>query len=353
MNKQGFRKNLIDIEPYVAGEQPKSDNIIKLNANENAYPPSPKVQAAIAGFDTKVLRKYPDFSGEPLRSRLAAYYGLKASQVFVGNGSDDVLAAAFRAFFNSDKPVLYPDVTYSFYPVWCDIFRIPYKTIPLKDDFTINVSDYDQENGGIVFPNPNAPTSIALEKEKIISLLDANRDSVVIIDETYIDFGGESCVELLEKYDNLVITRTFSKSRSLAGIRLGFAMASEELISYMSAVKDSYNSYPVDAVAIAAGCAAVDDDEYFKATVRKLVATRTRLKVELEALGFDVAESAGNFLFARHEKYSAKQIFTFLRDKGIYVRYFDKPRIDDRLRITVGTDEETDKMITALKELIK
>ena len=352
MEKQGFRKNLINIEPYVAGEQPKSDNIIKLNANENAYPPSPKVQKAISAFDAQVLRKYPDFSGEPLKSKLARYYGLKPSQVFVGNGSDDVLAAAFRAFFNGSEPILYPDVTYSFYPVWCDIMKIPYKTIPLKDDFTIDVNDYNINNGGIIFPNPNAPTSIALPKADIISLLDKNRDVVVVLDETYIDFGGESCVDLLEKYDNLVITRTFSKSRSLAGMRLGFAMGSEELISYMNAVKDSYNSYPVDAVAIAAGCAAVEDDEYFKNTIAKLVATRERLAKALADMGFDVSPSSANFLFARHDKFSAKEIFSFLRDKGIFVRYFDKPRIDDRLRITVGTDEETDRLIAAIGQLV-
>ena len=352
MENQGFRKNLINIEPYVAGEQPKNDNIIKLNANENAYPPSPEVQKAISGFDAAKLRLYPDFSGEPLKSTLAEYYGLKPAQVFVGNGSDDVLAAAFRAFFNSDMPILYPDVTYSFYPVWCDILRIPYKTIPLKEDFTIDVNDYAQPNGGIIFPNPNAPTSIALDKSEIIKLLDANRDVVIVIDETYIDFGGESCVDLLDKYDNLVLTRTFSKSRSLAGMRLGFAMASEELISYMNAVKDSYNSYPVDAVAIAAGVSAVNDDKYFKDTLAKVISTRERLAKALEDMGFTVAKSAANFLFAEHNKFTAQEIFNFLRDKGIFVRYFNKPRIDNRLRITVGTDEQTDKMISALKELI-
>ena len=352
MEKQGFRRNLINIEPYVAGEQPKSDDIIKLNANENAYPPSPEVQKAIAGFDAARLRLYPDFSGEPLKSVLAEYYGLKPAQVFVGNGSDDVLAAAFRAFFNSELPILYPDVTYSFYPVWCDILRIPYKTLPLRDDFTIDVNDYMQPNGGIIFPNPNAPTSIALDKSEIIRLLDANRDVVVVIDETYIDFGGESCIDLLDRYDNLVLTRTFSKSRSLAGMRLGFAMASEELIGYMNAVKDSYNSYPVDAVAIAAGAAAVKDDKYFKDTLAKVITTRERLTSALEGMGFTVAKSAANFLFAKHEKLSAKEIFTYLRDKGIFVRYFNKPRIDNYLRITVGTDEQTDKMIGALKELI-
>ena len=352
MEKQGFRKNLINIEPYVAGEQPKTADIIKLNANENAYPPSPEVQKAISQFNAEKLRLYPDFSGEPLKSKLAEYYGLKPAQVFVGNGSDDVLAAAFRAFFNSDKPILYPDVTYSFYPVWCDILKIPYKTLPLREDFTMNVDDYTQPNGGIIFPNPNAPTSMALDKSEIIRLIDANQDVIVVIDETYIDFGGESCVDLLAKYENLVITRTFSKSRSLAGMRLGFAMGSEELKSYMNAVKDSYNSYPVDAVAIAAGCAAVDDNKYFKDTIAKIVSTRERLTKALEDMGFSVAKSAANFLFATHNKYSAKEIFTFLRDKGIFVRYFNKPRIDNRLRITVGTDEQTDKMIAAIKELV-
>ena len=353
MEKTGFRRNLINITPYVAGEQPKNDRIIKLNANENAYPPSPMVHKAINGFDVSSLRRYPDFSGEPLRSRLAEYYGLKTSQVFVGNGSDDVLAAAFRAFFNGSEPILYPDVTYSFYPVWCEILKIPFKTIPLREDFTINVDDYCVPNGGIIFPNPNAPTSIALSKGEIIRLLDANRDVIVVLDETYIDFGGESCVDLLGSYDNLVITRTFSKSRSLAGMRLGFAMGSEELISYMNAVKDSYNSYPVDAVAIAAGCAAVEDDEYFKGTLKKLIATRERLAGEFTELGFKVAASAANFLFVTHPRYKAKDIFTYLRDKGIFIRYFDLPRIDNYLRITVGTDEESDRLTEAVREFVR
>lgn len=351
--EKAFSKNLINIEPYVAGEQPKSDDIIKLNANENPYPPSPEVQRVISGFDAAELKKYPPMDAAPLRRATAEFYGLDSSCVFAGNGSDDVLAAAFRAFFNSDKPILYPDITYSFYPVWCELLKIPYRTIPVDEGFNVHVEDYFTENGGVVLPNPNAPTTIALGLDKIEELVKHNRESVVIIDEAYADFSGVSCVPLIKKYDNLVVTQTFSKSRSLAGMRVAVALADPYLISYLDAVKDSYNSYPMDAVSIAAGTAAMRDKEYFETTCKKIAATRDRFIKRMRELGFVMPDSAANFVFATHPDHTAKEIFEFTRERGIYIRYFNKPRIDDHLRITIGTDEEMDKLIAVMEELLR
>ena len=348
-----WRDNLIKIEPYVAGEQPDKTDFIKLNANENPYPPSPAVIKVISEFRGEGLKKYPDANAKPLAEALAKRVGLKRENIFVGNGSDDVLALCFRAFFNSDKPIIYPDITYSFYPVWCDMLGIPYKTLPVDADFNINSADYRRENGGVVIANPNAPTSIGRDLDFIREILDANPNSVVIVDEAYVDFGGISAVPLLAEYENLVITQTFSKSRSMAGMRIGFAMGNEEIISALYAAKDSYNSYPLDSVAIAAGVASIEDEEYFRATLAKVIATRTRLTEELRALGFDVKESSANFVFAEHNKLRAKDICEYLKTKDIYVRYFSKPRIDNRLRITVGTDEDIDALISELKILIK
>lgn len=348
-----WRDNLIKIEPYVAGEQPNKTDFIKLNANENPYPPSPTVIKVISEFRGEGLKKYPDANAKPLAEALAKRVGLKRENIFVGNGSDDVLALCFRAFFNSDKPIIYPDITYSFYPVWCDMLGIPYKTIPVDADFNINSADYRRENGGVVIANPNAPTSIGRDLDFIREILDANPNSVVIVDEAYVDFGGISAVPLLAEYENLVITQTFSKSRSMAGMRIGFAMGNEEIISALYAAKDSYNSYPLDSVAIAAGVASIEDEEYFRETLAKVIATRTRLTEELRALGFDVKESSANFVFAEHNKLRAKDICEYLKTKDIYVRYFSKPRIDNRLRITVGTDEDIDALISELKILIK
>ena len=348
-----WRDNLIKIEPYVAGEQPDKTDFIKLNANENPYPPSPAVIKVISEFRGEGLKKYPDANAKPLAEALAKRVGLKRENIFVGNGSDDVLALCFRAFFNSDKPIIYPDITYSFYPVWCDMLGIPYKTIPVDADFNINSADYRRENGGVVIANPNAPTSIGRDLDFIREILDANPNSVVIVDEAYVDFGGISAVPLLAEYENLVITQTFSKSRSMAGMRIGFAMGNEEIISALYAAKDSYNSYPLDSVAIAAGVASIEDEEYFRETLAKVIATRTRLTEELRALGFDVKESSANFVFAEHNKLRAKDICEYLKTKDIYVRYFSKPRIDNRLRITVGTDEDIDALISELKILIK
>ncbi|SDA27490.1 histidinol-phosphate aminotransferase [Ruminococcus sp. YE71] len=353
-----WRDNLINIEPYTAGEQPKSDDIIKLNANECPYPPSPAVNECIAKFKAESLRLYPSMDAAPLRKavaeRLNSLNGTKltSENVFIGNGSDDVLATAFRAFFNSDKPVLFPDVTYSFYPVWCELLKIPFRTPAVDENFRINVSDFFGENGGVVIPNPNAPTSICESLDFVTELLEHNPDSVVIIDEAYIDFGGKSAVPLIEKYENLLVTQTFSKSRSMAGMRIGMAMGDPELIRYMGAVKDSYNSYPMDRVTIEAGVASVNDEAYLRETTAKVIATRERITKELRELGFDIPDSGTNFLFAEHKTLSAKEIFTHLREKGIFIRYWDKPRISNRLRITVGTDEQMDKLVEAVKELI-
>ena len=347
-----FQKNLINIEPYTAGEQPKNDKIIKLNANENPYPPSPAVQAAISGFDAELLKKYPPMDAAPLRKAVAEFYGLEQENVFAGNGSDDVLAAAFRAFYNSDKPILYPDITYSFYPVWCELLKIPYETIPVDEGFNVHVEDYFRDNGGVVLPNPNAPTTIGLGLDAIEELIRHNRSSIVIIDEAYADFSEVSCVPLIKKYDNLVITQTFSKSRSLAGMRVAAAIADPYLISYLDAVKDSYNSYPMDAVAIRAGAAAISDRVYFEETCGRIKATRDRVTKEMRELGFIIPDSSANFLFVTHPKKTAKEIFSYLRDKGIYIRYFNKPRIDNHLRITIGTDAEMDALLSALREFI-
>ena len=350
MSKKLWQKNLIKIEPYVAGEQPKNDNIIKLNANENPYPPSPKVREVLNNFKYGELKKYPYIDASPLRQAIADFYGLKKENIFTGNGSDDVLATAFRAFFNSDLPIAYPDITYSFYPVWCELLKIPAKIYPVDNNFRINVKDYYEPNGGVVIPNPNAPTSIGEGKEFIVDLLEHNRDCIVIIDEAYADFGEYSAVELVNKYDNLVVTQTFSKSRSLAGMRVACAIADPCLISYLDAVKDSYNSYPMDSIAIQTGIEAINDKEYFENTVEKIVATRERTAKELKSLGFNVLNSSTNFLFATHPKYSAKEIFDYLKEQNIFVRYFNKPRIDNYIRITIGTDDEMDKLI---KELYK
>lgn len=347
-----WRDNLIKIEPYVAGEQPDKKDFIKLNANENPYPPAPAVISAIERFNSEKLKKYPNADATPLAEAIARRAGLQRENVFVGNGSDDVLALCFRAFFNSPKPVIYPDITYSFYPVWCNMLNIPYETIPVDADFNINAADYARENGGVVIANPNAPTSIGRGLDFIREILDHNRDSVVIVDEAYVDFGGISALPLLREYENLVITQTFSKSRSMAGMRIGYALAGGELISALYAAKDSYNSYPLDSVAIEAGVASVADEEYFNSTLKKIIATRERLAAALREMGFSLPDSSANFVFAEHSRFAAKDICEFLKTRDIYVRYFSKPRIDNRLRITVGTDAEIDALIAALHELM-
>ena len=347
-----WRENLIRIEPYVAGEQPDKTDFIKLNANENPYPPSPEVFRAVKEFDAAGLKKYPSANAVPLVKAIAEREGLDEKCVFAGNGTDDVLSLCFRAFFNSGKPIVFPDITYSFNTVWCDILGIPYKTLPVGDEFNIDPADYDGENGGVVIANPNAPTSIGRGLDFIREILDRNRSVVVIIDEAYVDFGGVTALPLLKEYDNLVITRTFSKSRSLAGMRLGWAMGSPDAIAAIYAAKDSMNSYPVDSIAQAAGVASIKDEEYFQATLKKVISTRDRLTKALRSMGFRLPDSSTNFVFAAHPDISAREIFDYLKSKDIYVRWFNKPRISDYLRITIGTDEEIDKLIDELNELI-
>ena len=348
-----WKNNLRKIEPYVPGEQSKEKDIVKINANENPYPPSPEAVKALKEFNADSLRFYPPANAAPLKQAIADYYGVEIENVFLGNGSDDVIALSFQAFFNSEKPIVYPDITYSFYPVWCDLLNIPYKTYPLGSDFRINAEDYKEENGGVVFPNPNAPTSIGEGEEFIRKMLDYNRDCVVIVDEAYVDFGGKSSVPLTKEYENLLVTGTFSKSRSLAGMRIGFAIGSKALISVLEAVKNSYNSYTVDSLSIAMGIASIKDDEYFKSTISKIIATRSRVREELKALDFDVLDSQANFIFTTHEKYGAKDIFEYLKTKKVFVRYFNLPKISNYLRISIGTDGEMDIFLREIKNYIK
>lgn len=350
--QQEWMKNLRDIEPYVPGEQSREKNIVKINANENPYPPSPEAIKAINEFDCNRLRFYPDANALEFKKALAEFYGVSVENVFLGNGSDDVLALSFQAFFNSDKPIAYPDITYSFYPVWCRLFNIPYKNYPLDDNFRINPEDYMEQNGGVVIPNPNAPTSLGEGREFIERIMEYNKDSVVIIDEAYVDFGGYSSVELTKKYENLLITGTFSKSRSLAGMRIGYAIGSKTLISVLEAVKNSYNSYTLNSVSMAAGTAAIKDRAYFESTVSKVIATRQRVAEELRALGFTVLNSQTNFLFATHNAINIKDYFEWLKAQKVFIRYFNLPRINNYVRITIGTDDEMNVFLNKTKEYI-
>lgn len=347
-----WTKNLRNIEPYVPGEQSKDKDIVKINANENPYPPSPKAIEALKSFDTNKLRFYPSANSTKLKEAIAKYYKVDVSNVFVGNGSDDVLAVAFQSFFNSEKPIVYPDLTYSFYPVWCSLFGIKYKNYSVGDDFRINPEDYKEKNGGVVIPNPNAPTSLGEGLDFVEKILNYNQDSVVIIDEAYVDFGGTSSIPLIDKYENLLVTGTFSKSRSLAGLRIGFAIGSKALIDVMEAVKNSYNSYTVDSLSIEMGAASIEDDEYFKSTCKKVIKTRERVTLELEKLGFDVLNSQTNFIFVTHNKHNMKSLFEYLKTQKVFIRYFSLPRIENYVRITIGTNEEMDIFLEKTKEFI-
>ena len=347
-----WTKNLRNIEPYVPGEQSKDKDIVKINANENPYPPSPKAAEVLKSFDTNKLRFYPSANSTKIKEAIAKYYKVDVSNVFVGNGSDDVLAVAFQSFFNSEKPIVYPDLTYSFYPVWCSLFGIKYKNYPVGDDFRINPEDYKEKNGGVVIPNPNAPTSLGEGLDFVEKILNYNQDSVVIIDEAYVDFGGTSSIPLIDKYENLLVTGTFSKSRSLAGLRIGFAIGSKALIDVMEAVKNSYNSYTVDSLSIEMGAASIEDDEYFKSTCKKVIKTRERVTLELEKLGFDVLDSQTNFIFATHNKHNMKSLFEYLKTQKVFIRYFSLPRIENYVRITIGTNEEMDIFLEKTKEFI-
>ena len=350
MNK--WENNVRKVVPYTPGEQPKDSGIIKLNTNENPYPPSPRVKAVMDSFNDADMRLYPDTNSTVLLEALAKKYNVNPSQIFVGVGSDDVISMAFLTFFNSDKPVLFPDVTYSFYDVWADVYRIPYETKALDDNFRINADDYKCENGGIIFPNPNAPTGVLESLDTIEEIIKANPDSVVIIDEAYIDFGGESCIPLIEKYENLLVVQTFSKSRSMAGMRIGFAIGNEKLIKFMNDVKFSINSYTMNPLSQICGAEAVYDDEYFVKTTNEIIRTREYSKKKLTELGFTYPDSMSNFIFASHAEMDAGVIFNELKKRKIFVRYWNKPRINNHLRITIGTMDEMDKLFGALEEIL-
>ncbi|HTD04745.1 histidinol-phosphate transaminase [Undibacterium sp.] len=340
------------LEPYVPGEQPAIAGIIKLNTNENPYPPSPAALAAIRQAADEGLRLYPDPNASALKQAVADSHGLSAEHVFVGNGSDEVLAHACRALLRHTLPILFPDISYSFYPVYCNLYQIQYRQLPLNAEFEICIDDYLQANGGIVLANPNAPTGCAIGRSEIRRLLERNKDSVVVIDEAYIDFGGETVVPLVEEFDNLLVVQTLSKSRSLAGLRVGFAIGHPVLIEALERVKGSFNSYPLDRLAIVGAVAAMHDREYFETTRRQVMDSRDRLTAELANLGFHVLPSQANFLFARHAQHDAGRLLELLRQRKILVRHFRKPRIDQFLRISVGTDVQCQALVDALKEIL-
>ena len=348
-----WRENVRSVVPYVPGEQPQFTDMIKLNTNENPYPPAPGVMQALQAFDGTRLRMYPDPNVTELQAALAEFYGVRPEQIFVGVGSDDVLAMSFLTFFNSEKPVFFPDITYSFYDVWADLLKIPYERKPLDPDFRIRTEDYEAENGGVVIANPNAPTGLLLAPEEMEQILSHNRDVVVIADEAYIDFGGTSALPLLQEYDNLLVVRTFSKSRALAGSRVGFAIGNPELIRCLWDARNSFNSYTMDAVTQKAAAAAVRDRAYFEETCRRIVRTREEAKKRLAALSFTFPDSKTNFLFIRHRELPAEKIFEALRARHIFVRHFNGERIHDYLRVTIGTDEQMEALYRALEEIEK
>jgi histidinol-phosphate aminotransferase len=341
------------LKPYVPGEQPKLANLVKLNTNENPYGPSPRALEAIRAATGESLKLYPDPNAEQLKLAIAKYHAVDSSNVFVGNGSDEVLAHVFLALLKQAQPILFPDISYSFYPVYCGLYQVDFETIPLASDFSIQVGAYARPNGGIIFPNPNAPTGCLVPLAEIERLLQSNRDSVVVIDEAYVDFGGESAIPLTTRYPNLLVVQTLSKSRSLAGLRVGFAVGHADLIEALERVKNSFNSYPLDRLAIAGAVAAIEDREHFDKTCRAVIATREKLIGDLKALGFEVLPSAANFVFARHPQHDAEKSALALRQRSIIVRHFKLPRIEQFLRITVGTDEQCAALVAALKEILR
>ena len=341
------------LTPYVPGEQPKLNNLVKLNTNENPYGPSPKVIAALQAEAAETLRLYPDPNSDKLKAAIANNHGLQANQVFVGNGSDEVLAHVFQALLKHDRPLLFPDISYSFYPVYCGLYGIESETIPLSASFEIDVKEYDRPNGGIIFPNPNAPTGVPLALSEIEKLLKINTESVVVIDEAYVDFGTESAIGLINQYPNLLVTQTFSKGRSLAGLRVGYALGNKDLIEALIRVKDSFNSYPIDRFAEAGAVAAMQDNAYFEQTCKQVIASRAALIKGLQALDFEVLPSGANFIFAKHKTRDGAELTNKLREKNIVIRHFKKPaRISPYLRITIGTDAEIKQLIAALKMII-
>lgn len=336
------------LSPYVPGEQRAGKNIVKLNTNENPYPPSPAVIEAIANVDGNSIRRYPNASADELCEVLANYHGLKRNQVFVANGSDEILALAFMAFFTGSKPLQYPNISYSFYPVYCDLLNIAKNEIPLKDNFEIDLNLFEDTGAGVVFPNPNAPTAMAVEHNAIATLLARLSNSLVLIDEAYTDFGAESAVDLIDKHANLLVTQTFSKGRSMAGLRLGVALGNEQLIEALNRVKNSFNSYPVDVVAQAAGIASIKDDAYYRDATAMVIKTRNSCIEQLQQRGFEVLPSAANFVFAKPSKFSASDLFEHLNKRGIMVRYWSNHNLRDWLRITIGTDEEMRQLIVGI-----
>ena len=340
------------LQPYTPGEQPKISNLTKLNTNENPYGPSSEALAAMQRLLNEDLRLYPPPNADDLKDCIANYYGLEAGQVFVGNGSDEVLAHVFNGLLKQDAPLLFPDISYSFYPVFCQLYDIQFSKIPLADDFSIDISDYQRPNGGIIFPNPNAPTGRLLELQVIEQLLQANSDSVVVVDEAYIDFGGVSAVPLIAQYDNLLVVHTMSKSRSLAGMRIGYAMGNAELIEGLERVKNSFNSYPLGHLQIAAAVASFNDQDYFEQTTARVIASREQLTEQLQELNFEVLSSKANFVFARHQQQNAEQLASELRSRGIIVRHFKQERIDQFLRITLGSEQQNQLLVQALTEIL-
>ncbi|MFI8609978.1 histidinol-phosphate transaminase [Pseudomonas sp. NPDC077649] len=340
-----------DLVPYVPGEQPKLSKLVKLNTNENPYGPSPKAIAAMQAELNDNLRLYPDPNGERLKQAVADYYGVSTAQVFVGNGSDEVLAHAFHGLFQHGKPLLFPDVTYSFYPVYCGLYGIEFEALPLDDDFQIRIEDYARPNAGIIFPNPNAPTGCLLALDAIERLLQANPDSVVLVDEAYIDFGGQTAIALVDRYPNLLVTQTLSKSRSLAGLRVGIAVGHPDLIEALERIKNSFNSYPLDRMAIAGAAAAFEDRAYFEQTCQQVIASREAVVAGLQGLGFEVLPSAANFVFARHPDKDAATLAAGLREQGVIVRHFKQQRIAQFLRISIGAPEQNQALLDALRGL--
>ena len=349
---ENWRKKIRKLKPYTPGEQPNWPDMIKLNTNENPYPPSPMVAEVLRRQDAGMQRLYPDPSIHGLVHELADFYGLQDDQVFVGVGSDDVLAMSFLAFFQGSEPILFPDITYSFYDVWAGIFRIPYRKVSLDPELKLRPEDYKEPNGGIIFPNPNAPTGLALGRDQIREILQSNPDVVVIVDEAYIDFGGESAIPLLKEFDNLLVVQTFSKSRSMAGMRIGFAMGSPELICFLNDVKHSINSYTMNRIAIETGIAAVKDRAYFQECCQKIIDLREISKRRLGELGFVFPDSKANFIFASHQEVRAEKLYQALREKHIFVRYFPEKRIDNYLRITIGTPEQMDTLFRFLENYL-
>ena len=340
------------LEPYVPGEQPKISNFTKLNANENPYGPSPDALAVMQQLSNDDLRLYPPMNADDLKQTIADHYSLSKEQVFVGNGSDEVLAHAFNGLLKQSKPLLFPDISYSFYPVFCQLYGIEYEQIPLADDFSINLHDYLRANGGIIFPNPNAPTGRLLGLNVIEQLLQANPDSVVVVDEAYIDFGGESAVALIDSYTNLLVVHTLSKSRSLAGMRIGYGLGSAELIEGLERIKNSFNPFPLGQLQIAAAIASFEDQDYFQQTCQRIISSREQVSEQLQNLGFEVLPSQANFVFARHSNRPAQELSLALREQGVIVRHFKKPRIDEFLRITIGTEQQNALLIAALESIV-